>query len=160
MDSEHERFMRIALEEARAGRAEGNMAVGGVIVRGDEVLARGHNEAVSTFDVTAHAETVALRRLSTRLRVVNPTYRAGQGPLADCVLYTTVEPCAMCCFAICVSGIATVVIGARYARMGLRFGDYAIEKLLAMVGQPVTIVDGILYEECAALRLESSTGRA
>jgi tRNA(adenine34) deaminase len=75
------------------------------------------------------------------------------------VLYTTVEPCAMCCFAICVSGIARVVIGARYARMGLRFGDYAIEKLLTMVDQPVTIVDGILYEECAALRLESSTGR-
>ena len=66
----------------------------------------------------------------------------------------------MCCFAICVSGIAKVVIGARYARMGLRFGDYAIEKLLAMVGQPVTIVDGILYDECAALRLESTTGRA
>ena len=110
--------------------------------------------------MTAHAETVALRRLSTRLRVVNPTYRAGEGPLADCVLYTTVEPCAMCCFAICVAGIAKVVIGARYARMGLRFGDYAIEKLLAMVGQPVTIVDGILYEECAALRLESSAGRA
>src|SRR5216684_8537252 len=72
MDTEHERFMRIALEEARAGRAEGNMAVGGVIVREGEVLARGHDEAVSTFDVTAHAETVALRRLSTRLRVVNP----------------------------------------------------------------------------------------
>jgi tRNA(adenine34) deaminase len=158
-DTEHERFMRIALEEARAARAEGNMAVGGVIVRVGQVLQRGHNEAVSTFDVTAHAETVALRRLSTRLRVVNPSYRAGQGPLADCVLYTTVEPCAMCCFAICVSGIAKVVIGARYARMGLRFGDYAIEKLLALLDQPVTIVDGILYEECAALRLESAAGR-
>ena len=98
-DTEHERFMRIALEEARAvaeldGKGE---AVGGVIVRDGQVLQRGHNEAASTFDVTAHAETVALRRLSTRLRVVNPSYRAGQGPLADCVLYTTVEPCAMCC---------------------------------------------------------------
>jgi len=92
--------------------------------------------------------------------VVNPTYRAGHGPLADCVLYTTVEPCAMCCFAICVSGIATVVIGARYARMGLAFGDYAIEKLLAMVDQPVTIIDGVLYDECATLRLESIAGRA
>jgi hypothetical protein len=51
------------------------------------------------------------------------------------------------------------VIGARYARMGLRFGDYAIEKLLALIDQPVTIVDGILYEECAALRLESAAGR-
>jgi len=154
--TEHERFMRIALEEARAARAEGNLAVGGVIVRDGQVLQRGHNEAVSTFDVTAHAETVALRRLSTRLRVVNPSYRAGEGPLADCVLYTTVEPCAMCCFAICISGIAKIVIGARYARMGLRFGDYGIEKLLALLDQPVTIVDGILYEECAALRLEGA----
>src|SRR5256885_16908641 len=100
MDTEHERFRRIALKEARAGRAEGNMAVGGVIVRGGEVLARGHNEAVSTFGVTAHAETVGLRRLSTRLRVVNPGYRAGQGPLAASGPSTPGEPAALCCFAL------------------------------------------------------------
>ena len=67
---------------------------------------------------------------------------------------------AMRCVAICVSGIANVVIGARYARMSLRYGDYAIEKLLALLDQPVAIIDGILYEEGAALRLESVPGRA
>ena len=158
-DTEHERFMRIALEEARAARAEGNMAVGGVIVRDGQVLQRGHNEVVSTFDVTAQSETVSLLRLSTRLRVLILSYFFFFNDTATTVIYTTVEPCAMCCFAICVSGIAKVVIGARYARMGLRFGDYAIEKLLALLDQPVTIVDGILYEECAALRLESAAGR-
>jgi tRNA(adenine34) deaminase len=93
-----------------------------------------------------------LRRLSTRLRVLNPGFRADTGPLAGAVLYTTVEPCPMCAFAACAAGVSRVVIGARYAQMGVRYGDYAIEKLLALADQRLEIVSGILAGECAALR--------
>ena len=72
MSSEHEQWMRMAIEEAEKAASEGNMAVGAVIVHGGTVVARGRNEASSTFDVTAHAETVAIRQLSVRLHVVNP----------------------------------------------------------------------------------------
>jgi len=157
MVHDHEHFMRLAFEEARRGGSLGNMAVGAVIVRGGEVVARGHNEASSTFDVTAHAETVAIRKLSTRLRVLNPGMRAGEGPLASCTLYATVEPCPMCCWAACVAGISTVVIGATYARLGISRGGYSAETLISMTGQPVMVVSGVLEDECAALRLGSST---
>jgi tRNA(adenine34) deaminase len=153
MDTEHERFMRMALEEAARARREGNMAVGSVIVRDGQVLSQGHNEAVTTFDVTAHAETVVIRKLSMRLKVVNPSSRADRGPLAGCTLYTTVEPCPMCCWAICVSGISTLVVGARFAQMGVRYGAYAIERLIAMTEQNLALISGVLGDECARVRL-------
>jgi tRNA(adenine34) deaminase len=152
MSADHERYMRMALEEAEAGGREGNMAVGGVLVRDGEVLGRGHNEANSTFDVTAHAETVVIRRASIHLRVRNPTMRVGAGPLAGSTLYTTVEPCPMCAWAICLAGIPEVVIGVRHAELGASFGGYAIERLIAMTGQPLRVVSGFLRDECAELR--------
>ena len=156
MDSDHERFMRVAIEEAEQGAAEGNMAVGAVIVMDGAVVARGHNEATSAFDLTAHAETAAIRKLSVRLRVANPGMRADSGPLARSTLYTTCEPCPMCAWAICIAGISTLVIGARFVDMGLGYGDYAIEKLLAMTDQPLKVVSGVLRADCEGLRL---TGR-
>lgn len=151
--TDHERFMRVAIEEAVEGAALGNMAVGAVIVRSGQVLARGRNEATSAFDLTAHAETVPIRQLSVGQKIVNPSMRADSGPLAGSTLYTTCEPCPMCAWAICIAGISTVVIGARFADMGVGYGDYAIEKLLAMTGQPLTVVSSVLRAECEALRL-------
>ena len=151
MDSDHERFMRLAIEEAEQGAAEGNMAVGAVIVMEGAVVARGHNEATSAFDLTAHAETAAIRKLSVRLRVANPGMRADSGPLARSTLYTTCEPCPMCAWATCIAGIST--LGARFVDMGLGYGDYALEKLLAMTGQPLRVVSGVLRADCEALRL-------
>lgn len=151
--TDHERFMRVAIEEAVEGAALGNMAVGAVIVRSGQVLARGRNEATSTFDLTAHAETVPIRQLSVGQKIVNPSMRADSGPLAGSTLYTTCEPCPMCAWAICIAGISTVVIGARFADMGVGYGDYAIEKLLAMTGQPLSVVSRVLRDECEALRL-------
>ena len=153
MTTDHERFMRVAIEEAEKGAALGNMAVGAVIVRTGEILARGRNEASSVFDLMAHAETVAIRQLSVRQRIVNPTMRADSGPLAGSTLYTTCEPCPMCAWATCIAGISTVVIGARFADMGVGYGDYAIEKLLTMTGQPLTVVSRVLRGQCEALRL-------
>jgi tRNA(adenine34) deaminase len=156
MESEHARFMKAALEEAALAKAEGNIGVGSVIVRDGVVLERGHNTVDSTFDITAHAETVALRRLSLRLRRPIPRYQTGPGLLAGHVLYTTVEPCAMCAFACCIADVSTIVIGGRFARMGITtHGSYAIEKLLEMTGRSIEIVSGVLHHECASVYLDS-----
>ena len=61
MTNAHERFMQIAMEEARRSAAEGNVAVGSVVVRDENIVARGRNLFVIQSDPTAHAETVALR---------------------------------------------------------------------------------------------------
>jgi tRNA(adenine34) deaminase len=153
MDAEHERFMQVALEEAEQGKTEGNIvAVGAVITHGGVLVERGHNLVDSTFDVTAHAETATIRKLSTRLRKPIPRYRSAPGILAGHALYTTVEPCAMCAYACCAAGISTVVIGARFSRLGVTtHGEYAIEKLFRMLGQDVQVISDVLYEECAAV---------
>ena len=106
MPHDHEHFMRIALEEAARGKAEGNIAVGSIIVQGETVVARGRNLVRTTYDPTAHAETVALRAAGTALQRVN---------FSGCTLYTTFEPCPMCCGAILESGITTLVMGGRPA---------------------------------------------
>jgi tRNA(adenine34) deaminase len=151
--TDHGAFMRVALEEAERAAAEGNMGCGAVIVEEGRVIARGRNQATSLTDVTAHAETQAVRQLSLARGVVNPTFRADSGPLRGTTLYTTVEPCPMCAWAICISGISELVIGARFARMGVGYASYAIERLLEMTGQPLRIVSGVLHDECAAFRL-------
>jgi tRNA(adenine34) deaminase len=154
--TEHERFMRLAMAEAVAGRQAGGTTVGTVVVQGGQVIATGRNEATPTFDVTAHAEMVAIRRLSTARRLRNPESRAGAGPLAGTTLYTTLEPCPMCCWAICLAGISTLVLGARLRDVGLRVhGDYSVERLLALTGQPLAVVTGVLEAECVRLRLET-----
>jgi len=156
MDSQHETFMRVALDEAALARAEGNMGVGSVIVWDGAVIERGHNTVDSTFDLTAHAETVALRNLTMRRRTPIPRYGTGPGLLAGHVLYTRVEPCGMCAVACCLAGVSTIVIGARFARLGATtYRDYAIEKLLAMIGARIEIVSGILHDECAAMHAAS-----
>jgi len=151
--TDHERFMRVALEEAALAAAEGNMGCGAVIAQEGKVVSRAHNQATTLADVTAHAETQAVRRLSVDWRVVNPTFRADAGPLKGTTLYTTVEPCPMCAWAICIAGVSELVIGARFARMGVGYASYAIERLLEMTSQPLRIVAGVLHDECATLRL-------
>ena len=151
--TDHETFMRVALEEAKAAVAEGNMGAGSVIVHEGRVISRGRNQATSLADVTAHAETQAVRRLSLERQVINSSLRADAGPLRGTTLYTTVEPCPMCAWAICIAGISELVIGARYARMGIGYSAYAIERLLEMTEQPLRVVSGVLHDECAELRL-------
>jgi tRNA(adenine34) deaminase len=156
MTDPHVRFMRLALDEAEEALAGGDLAVGSVIVRDDEVLGRAHNEANSGRDLTAHAEMVAIRRVSARLGLVNPTFDRAYRPLAGSVLYTTIEPCPMCGWAISLSGISTLVIGARLADFGVRFGDYTVERLLAMTGVALTVAPGVLREESMRLRASQS----
>ena len=152
MPTDHERFMRLALEEAEKGKAEGNIAVGSVIVQGDTVVARGCNLVTTTFDPTAHAETVALRVAGAALRRVD---------FSGATLYTTFEPCPMCCGAILLSGIATLVMGARSTSAERRWGDYTVESFLdfSKRGGMLEVVTGILTQECADVRRDEQHGR-
>lgn len=144
MSSEHERFMRLALEEAEKAKAEGNGAYGSVVVRGDTVVGAGRNLATTTFDPTAHAETIAVRDAGKTLQSLD---------LSDCTLYATFQPCPMCCGAMLVSGIRRIVIGARPAAGTGNFPTYSVERLVNLLGLDgqVEVISGVLAEECAAV---------
>ena len=145
MDQDHDQFMRIALEEADKAGSEGNIAVGSVITSGDAVVAKGRNLVSSSLDVTAHCETDALRNGGKAL---------GHVDFSGHTLYTTAEPCPMCCGAIMASGISMVVMGARPEPSQRRYGDYTVEKLIQLAGfeQKLQVVTGILPQVCADLR--------
>ena len=147
MPLDHEHFMRMAIEEAARGGAEGNSAVGSVIVRDNAVVATGRNLVTSTNDPTAHAETVALREAGAAL--VRPD-------LSGCILYTSFQPCPMCCGALIVSRISTLVMGARPNPADNRYGGYTPEQLLNLAGwgSEIEVVTGILPGECLAVRQE------
>ncbi len=143
--SDHERFMRLALEEADRVGCQGNDAVGSIIVRGDLVLAVGGNLTSSTNDPTAHAETVALR---------NAGAAAGDTGLSGCALYTTFQPCPMCAGAIMVSGVSSVVIGARPDPALRRYGPYTLETFLDWTGwrDKIRVIGDVLPDECLEVR--------
>ncbi len=145
MAVDHERFMRMALEEAELGAGEGNVAVGSIIIDGETVVARGRNLVTSDSDPTAHAETVALRHAGKAL---------GRTDFTGLVLYTTFEPCPMCCGAILASGIHTLVMGARHDLSKSRWGGYTVETLLDLTNRTdqLNVITGILTQECADVR--------
>ena len=150
MANAHERFMQIAMEEARRGAAEGNVAVGSVVVHDENIVARGRNLVATESDPTAHAETVALRNAGAAM---------GHTDFSGFTLYTTFEPCPMCCGAILASGVSTLVLGARFCDVSSQWGDYAVENLLEVTGRgaQLRVITGVLTEQCLDLRrLEAS----
>ena len=96
-------YMSIALEEARAADARGEVPVGCAIVRGGAVIARAGNRTIADRDPTAHAELIAVRSASAAL---------GSERLTDCDLYVTLEPCAMCAAAMSFARIRRLYFGA------------------------------------------------
>lgn len=133
-----EDFMEEALREAQAAYDAGEVPVGAVVVCGDEIIARGHNQTQALVDVTAHAEMIAITAAANAL---------GGKYLSDCTLYVTVEPCIMCAGALGWSQIKRVVYGAADERRG--FASY--------YGQPsplhpkTMVRAGVLAQECATL---------
>ena len=96
-------FMAMALDEARAAGARGEVPVGCVIVRDGAVLARAGNRTVADRDPTAHAEIIAIRQAAASL---------GSERLPDCDLYVTLEPCVMCAGAAAFARIRRLYYGA------------------------------------------------
>jgi tRNA(adenine34) deaminase len=155
MYSDYEQFMALALEEARKAADTGNIAVGAIIVRNGDVLSRGHNMVESTFDISAHAEAVAIRNMTMSLRQLNSSSQAASGPFAGAVLCTTLEPCPMCLWLTCIAGISTLVVGARHADLEIPFGDYRVEELVRMTGRNIELVTGVLADQCVSLCRQS-----
>ena len=144
MEPDHERYMDLALQEARAGVAQGNKPVGAVIVLNGEVIGRGWNTVDSAHDATNHAEIVAIRNASRKL---------DSASLAGATLYSAMEPCPMCLWAIHIAGIRELVLGGRHASMKRDdLGDYSVEKLLQLTGQTMHIVTGVRTHECETMR--------
>lgn len=138
MDKDN-RFMKMALQEARAAFDAGEIPVGAVVVCQDRVIARAHNLTERLGDVTAHAEMQAITSAAATL---------GGKYLTDCTLYVTLEPCVMCAGAIGWSQVGRLVFGAVDDKRGYR--RFAPEAL-----HPKTRVEsGLLADECAALMKE------
>lgn len=139
-----ERWMRIALEEARLALAEGELPVGCVIVKDGVHVASGHNERERTNDPTAHAEVVAIRRAAEKLQ----SWR-----LEGCALYVTLEPCPMCAGAISQARLSRLVYGARDEKYGCAGSVYRIPEDPAF-NHFCQSDGGVLAEECASLLRE------
>jgi len=136
-----EKWMRLALEEAALARAAGEVPVGAVIVRGEELLATGHNSPISLNDPSAHAELIAMRRAAAEI---------GNYRLSGTTLYTTLEPCLMCAGAILQSRIERLVFGAADPKSGAAVSLYRIFDDRRM-NHAVAVTEGILHEACVEI---------
>ena len=128
-----EKFMRLALNEARKALNEQEVPIGAVVVADGAVVGRGHNLVETLSDPTAHAEMQALTAAAATL---------GGKYLQECTLYVTVEPCIMCAGAIAWAQVGRVVWGADDAKKGYR-------RYSEQVFPPrTTVTRGVLAEEC------------
>ena len=153
MTLDHEHFMRIALDLSREAAAQGNRPLGSLIVDAKgQILAQGGNRVYSDFDPTAHGEMVVIRETSRKLKTVD---------LSGCTLYTALEPCPMCCWAILESKISQLVLGGRHAGIGRKdLGRYSVETMLELTGRSITLVTGVLTKQCEEMRLAWVAERA
>ncbi|MCJ1662820.1 tRNA adenosine(34) deaminase TadA [Staphylococcus sp. NRL 18/288] len=136
-----EYYMNLAIEEAKKAQQLGEVPIGAIIVKDNEIIARAHNLRETAQQPTAHAEHIAIERAS---KVV------GSWRLEDCTLYVTLEPCVMCAGAIVMSRIPKVVFGAMDPKGGCS------GSLMNLLEEPrfnhrATVVTGVLENECGDL---------
>lgn len=137
MTASDERYMRMALTEARAALSADEIPVGAIIVAGGTIIGRGHNLTETLRDVTAHAEMMAI------------TAAAGARDakyLDDATLYVTLEPCLMCAGAIGWSQIRRIVIGARDPRRG-----YSVLTTASPFHPRAEVIWDVCADECRQL---------
>lgn len=139
--ADDERLMHAALDHARRATEHGDAPIGAVVSREGELLSAAGNERELRGDPTAHAEVLALREAAAVL---------GGWRLAGCVLYVTLEPCAMCAGAVVLARIPRVVFGAADPKAG------ACGSVLDVLAEPrlnhrPQVQAGLLAEESAEL---------
>ena len=137
----NEKYMRMALKEAEKAARDGEVPVGAILVKGDQVLAKDHNRCIELSDPTAHAEILVLRKGGRILK----NYR-----LNDTVMYVTVEPCPMCVSAMVHSRIFRLVFGAHEPKFGAVESKF---KLMDNSGlnHKVKVDRGVLEKECSEI---------
>jgi tRNA(adenine34) deaminase len=136
-----ERWMSLAIDQARRALHHEDVPIGAVVVRADEAIGAGHNERELRQDPTAHAEIIALRAAAAAL---------GSWRVFDATLYVTLEPCAMCAGAIVLARVPRVVYGCTDPKAG------AAGSVLDVLSEPrlnhrPQVTGDILAPECAAL---------
>ncbi len=141
--------MELALREAEGCVEHGDVPIGAVVARGEEVLGSAGNERELRGDPTAHAEVLALQQAAARL---------GGWRIADATLYVTLEPCAMCAGAIVLARVPRVVFGADDPKAG------AAGSVFDVLGEPrlnhrPEVTSGVLADRSAALLREFFSDR-
>src|ERR1051325_3818526 len=136
-----ERYMDLALAEARKAQAAGEVPVGAIIVCEGAVIGRGFNQPITANDPSAHAEIIALREAALSQR----NYR-----LTNAVMYCTVEPCMMCAGAMIHARVGRLVYGTPDPKAGAAGSIYNVLSD-PRLNHRVEVVSGIREEVCAAL---------
>ena len=133
-------LMQIAIDQAVKGMELGDQPFGAVLAKDGEVIHTGRNVVNSTFDPTAHAETVALRDASTSTKTLS---------FPGATLYASWEPCPMCLGAIMAAGISRLVLGGRRKDSENQYNGYTVEKLinLANFENKLSLTTGVLQVE-------------
>ncbi len=144
MMTDDEAFMTLAMAEARAAPAHDDVPIGCVVVLGDGIIGRAHNEREARQDPTAHAEVLALREAAAAV---------GSWRVLDATLYVTLEPCAMCAGAIVLARVPRVVYGCTDPKAG------AAGSVLDVLAEPrlnhrPQVTGGVLEADCAELLRE------
>ena len=139
--SDYQRWMEVAIEQARLAQRAGDVPIGAVVIREGAVIATGHNRRIIDADPTAHAEMLAIQAASRAL---------GDWRLTGCTLVVTLEPCAMCAGAAVLARLDRVVYGATDPKAG------AVRTLYQLcedsrLNHRLEVVPGVLAEQCAAL---------
>jgi len=140
LDDEH--YMRLALDQARAAEAAGEVPVGAIVVSSTgKILGVGNNQVLRSNDPTAHAEVVALRAAGLTI---------GNYRLLGCTLFCTLEPCAMCAGTILHARISRLVFAARDPKAG------ACGSVLSVMNHPALnhraeVTEGVFAEECGSM---------
>ncbi len=137
----HQDFMQIALQQAQLAAKLGEVPVGAVIVKDQQIIAVAHNQPIALHDPSAHAEIQAMRLAAKIL---------GNYRLTDCTLYVTLEPCAMCAGAIQHARLAHLVYGASDPKTGAcgSVVDLMADKKL---NHHTQVLAGVMASECGAL---------
>jgi len=143
--SQHERHMRRCIELARQAMEHGDSPVGSLIVDHDEIVSEGVEAVRARHDATAHAEMEALRTAFQRRR---------SRDLTGCTLYTSVEPCIMCAYAIRLARISVVVCGAAAGDGGQAMSGHTVltDERLAPNHPAPSVIRGVLAQECADMK--------
>ena len=139
--ADHTRWMNYAIREAEKAAEEGEVPVGAIVVRGNQIVGRGHNQVERLTDATAHAEIIAITAACHTLE---------SKWLEDCTLYVTLEPCPMCAGAVWLSRLKCVVYGAFDEKAGAASTLYNIPQD-PRLNHYVDLISGVEEERCAMM---------